>query len=465
MRAAPDATMSISRRKLLGLFGAASISWPGLKGFSWQEAQEKTLPTPTRPRYKKPPRPITAIILGYGGRGGYYGSIVQQIPDDWKVVGVAEPIDYRRERAVSLHQLSPEVVFDTWEKVFNRPKFADVIVVSTPDHLHHGPALAALDQGYHLLLEKPIAQSWRQCREILAAAARAKVHTAVCHVLRYAPFFVQLEAVLRSGMIGDVVSIQHLEPIGHIHFSHSYVRGPWHYEKESTPSLLAKSCHDLDLIQWYAGVPCQRVSSFGGLRHFTAKYAPAGAPTHCSLGCPVAAACPYEAAGVYVKRKAWSSYHIITRDRSDEGILKAMKGTQYDACVYRHRNDVCDHQSVMMEFSGGITANFNMEANSSYVGRRTRIFCTSGDIVGDERYLDVADFKTGKVVRWDVSQHNRGLEGHGGGDLRMVRDLCQAVAWNDPSFLLTDLRESMASHRIGFQAEVSRYSGGRLREV
>ncbi|MBX3119430.1 MAG: Gfo/Idh/MocA family oxidoreductase [Fimbriimonadaceae bacterium] len=458
--------MSITRRELLGMLGAASLPLPRLDGFTWEEAQDDiTLPTPKRPAYRKPNRPVTAIVLGYGGRGGYYGYMESQMPDDWKIVGVAEPIDYRREQAISRHKLGPEVVFDTWEKVFDKPKFADVIVVSTPDNLHIGPALAALNKGYHLLLEKPIAQSWRQCRDILFAAEKAKAYTAVCHVLRYAPYFVQMEAVLRSGLIGDVVSIQHLEPIHYRHFAHSYVRGPWHNEKDSNPSLLAKSCHDLDLIKWFAGVPCRRVSSFGGLTHFSKKYAPEGAPTHCSKGCPIVETCPYEASNFYVKKKLWSTHHIISRDRSDEAILRAMKETQYDACVYRHRNDVCDHQTVMMEFDGNITANFNMEANSSYGGRRTRIFCTGGDIVGDERFLDVYNFQTGKAVRWDVAQHNQGLDGHGGGDQRMVRDLCQAIAWDDSAFLLTDLQESMESHHIGFQSEVSRHKGGQVQKV
>lgn len=454
----------ITRRNLLGLI-ATTAGAQLLPRELWALQTADDLPKPIRPPYRKPTNPVTAIVLGYGGRGGYYGSMQGDLPDDWKIVGVAEPIDYRRESAASRHNLSSDVQFTTWEHVFQRPKFADVVVISTPDHLHYGPAMQALKMGYHLLLEKPIAQSWKECRDILRTAEKSGRIVAVCHVLRYAPFFVQLHEVIRSGMIGDVVSIQHLEPIYYLHFAHSFVRGPWHNAKDSNPSLIAKSCHDLDLIRWFTGVQCQHVSSFGSLKYFQPAYAPKGAPKHCSDGCPAEATCIFQAQNFYVHKKLWSTHHIISRDRSPEAILKAMRGTQFDACVYQHRNDVCDHQTVNMEFAGKITASFNMEAMTSYAGRRTRVFGTKGDLVGDERYLDVYDFEKRRAIRWDVTQHAGDLGGHGGGDVRMVRDFCQAIVQEDRSLLTSNLQVSMESHLIGFQAEKSRLSGGQLMKV
>jgi predicted dehydrogenase len=448
-----------SRRDVLGLFATTAAS-AAIPRDLWRLQGGDDLPKPAPLTYRKPAAPVSAVILGYGGRGGYYGSMQQGMPDDWKIVGVAEPIDYRRETAVSRHALGTDRQFVTWEHVFEKPKFADVVVISTPDHLHYKPAMRALEMGYHLLLEKPIAQSWKECSDILKQAEKFDRIVAVCHVLRYAPYFVQLQHVIRSGMIGDVVSMQHMEPIHYLHFAHSYVRGPWHNKKDSNPSLLAKSCHDLDLIRWFAGKPCQRVSSFGSLKTFAAKNAPPGAPRYCSDGCPVETTCIYHAQSVYVTKKRWGTHHIITRDRSDEAILKAMKHTQYDACVYRHRNDVCDHQVVGMEFADQITASFNMEAMTSYGGRRTRIFGTRGDIVGDERFLDVYEFETQKAHRWDVTQHAGNLGGHGGGDVRMVRDLTQAITRSDANLLTSNLQVSMESHLIGFRAEESRARGG-----
>jgi len=452
-----------TRRDVLRLFAGAAGA--ALVPAGWAFSQDDTLPKPKDKGYRKPGTPVTAVIMGYGGRGGYYGWMEGQMPEDWKIVGVAEPIDYRMEMAASRHKLGPERQFQSWDHLLAKPKMADIAVISMQDAMHYHPALQALEMGYDLLLEKPIAQSWKQCEDIMKRAEKLGRTVAICHVLRYAPYFVQLQEVIRSGMIGDVVSIQHMEPVYHLHFSHSYVRGPWHNEKDSNPSLLAKSCHDLDLIRWFTGVPCSRVSSFGGVRAFTEKNAPKGAPKHCSDGCPVGDTCLYNADNVYVAKKLWDTHHIITRDRSDEGIRKAMKGTQYDACVYRHRNDVCDHQTVMMEFEGGITANFNMEAMTSYGGRRTRIMGTLGDIVGDERYLDVYEFQKQKATRWDVEKFAANLGGHGGGDQRMVLDLTQAVSRRDPSLLVTTLDQAMESHRIGFRAEESRRKGGQVMKL
>lgn len=450
-----------SRRDLVRMaVGAAGASI--IPRNLWSFTQDDTLPKPKGYEYRKPSTPVTAIILGYGGRGGYYGWMRTRMPDDWKIVGVAEPVDYRRESAQSFHSLSDDKVFTTWEHVFEKPKFADVVVISTPDDLHYEPAMRALEMDYHLLLEKPIAQRWKECEDILKLAEKNNRVVVVCHVLRYAPFFVQMHEVIRSGMIGDVVSVQHLEPIYYLHFAHSYVRGPWHNTKDSNPSLLAKSCHDLDLIRWFIGKSCKQVTSFGSLKYFRSEYAPEGAPTHCSKGCPIEDRCIYHAQNMYVYKKMWGTHHIISRDRSDEAILNAMKETQYDACVYRHRNDVCDHQTVSMLFENNVTANFNMEALTSYGGRRTRIMGTKGDIVGDERILDVYDFEKRKAYRWDVNQHASDLGGHGGGDERMIRDLTQAIAFDDTSILTSTLSEAMESHLIGFKAEESRLNNGRV---
>ncbi len=442
--------------------GASALLPKDLLGF---RRVQQELPPPKSFEYKALERPVTAVILGYGGRGGYYGRMAGQFPSDWKIVGVAEPIDYRNERAAALHGLADDRRWPTWERVFDKPKLADVVVISTPDRLHHGPAMRALDMGYDVLLEKPIAQSWKQCSDILRLAQRKGAVVGVCHVLRYAPYFVQMHAVARSGMLGDVVSIQHMEPIHYLHFAHSYVRGPWHSEKESNPSLLAKSCHDLDIVRWMVDRACVRVSSMGGLRVFRSENAPDGSPKYCLSGCPIEETCIYHAGRVYAKEKLWSTHHIVTRDRSDAAIMKELTRTHIGRCVYQADNDVCDHQLVNMEFAGGATAAFSMEAMTSYAGRRTRIMGTKGDLVGDEKTLDNYDFEKRTRTVWDVSKHYQDLSGHGGGDERMVRDFCQAVARRDPSLLKSNLAESMESHRIGFQAERSRKSGGGAQRV
>jgi hypothetical protein len=444
--------------RMMGAVAGVSVLAPEL----FAEQDPASLPRPRRIRYIKPKQPVTAVIVGHGARGSLYGGFAQAMPDEWKIVGVAEPIEYRRDAAIRLHGIAPEHAFVTWEHVFGVPKFADVVIVTTPDKLHHGPAMAALAQGYDLLLEKPIATSWRECRDILVRANEKKAIVAVCHVLRYAPYFQQMKAVVESGMLGDVVSVQHLEPVGHLHMSHSFVRGNWRNSKESSPIILSKSCHDLDILRWVIDRPCRRVSSFGSLSFFCRQNAPEGAPQYCIEGCPVEEKCPYHAPNVYVYKKQWGTEHIVSEDRSDEGILKALRTSQYGRCVFQSDNDVCDHQVTNMEFDGGVTAAFSLEGMTSYGGRRTRIFCKQGDIVGDENALDVFDFVRGARTRWDVSRAAEDLSGHGGGDFRLVRDFIQAVTRRDVDLLTSNLATSMESHLIAFRAEESRNGGGKV---
>jgi predicted dehydrogenase len=451
----------LNRRQILGLLGVAAGTAAVPAG---ARGQDLPLPVPPGRLYTPPSRPVTCVIVGHGGRGSLYASFAQRMPQEWKVVGVAEPIDYRREACARSHAIPPENVFTTWEHVFERPRFADVAVITTQDAMHLAPALAALDRGYDLLLEKPIAPTWQACREIYRKVVATGAIVAVCHVLRYAPYYVQLRHVIASGLVGDVVSVQHLEPVGHVHMSHSFVRGPWRNKAESSPFILSKSCHDLDVLRWWVGRPCARVSAFGALGKFHASQAPAGAPSHCLDGCPAEASCPYHAGRVYVREKLFSTHHIVTADRTPEGIREALRRGPFGRCVYRCDNDAPDHMVTSLEFEGGTTAAFSIEGCVSYEGRRTRVLGTKGDIVGDERAMEVTLFEGGRAL-WDVTQAAADLGGHGGGDVRMVRDLVQAVAQHRQDLIPTTLQASMESHRMAFAAEESRTAGGAVQPV
>jgi predicted dehydrogenase len=224
--------------------------------------------------------------------------------------------------------------------------------------------------------------------------------------------------------------------------------------------LLSKSCHDLDILRWIIGKPCRKVQSFGSLTLFRPEMAPAGAPERCTDGCPAEKTCAFSALKIYLRDKLWGTYHLNVPADSEEGILKALRTGPYGRCVYRNDNDVVDHQVVNMEFDGGITVSFAMEGLTSYGGRRTRITGTEGDIVGDERFLDMFHFPSRERIRWDVREHAESLGGHGGGDHRLVRDFVQAVSRSDPSLLTSTLEASMESHLMGFRAEESRLNGG-----
>ena len=402
---------------------------------------------------KKLAKPLTAITLGAGNRGNVYGDYAKEYAAELNVIGVAEPIDIRRERYQQKHSISEENLFTTWEHVFDRPKFADVVIITTPDDLHYGPCIAALQKGYDVLLEKPISPSEKECRHILELAQQNKKIVAVCHVLRYAPYFIKLKNLIQSGNLGEVVSMQHFEPIEHIHMSHSFVRGNWHNSKTSNPIILAKSCHDLDIIKWLLGKPCRKIQAFGSLSWFRKENAPAGSTARCTDGCAAEKDCPYSALKIYQERRTWLHHFDLPENKEKHGevIMDYLRNSNYGRCVYRMENDQEDHYTTNMLFDGGATVTFNMEAFTSYHGRKTRIMGSMGDVVGDMRSFTWFDFRTRQT---EVYEHES--DGHGGGDWRLVSDWIQAVSQRDESLLTSTIQDSIESHIMGFMAEESK---------
>jgi predicted dehydrogenase len=405
-------------------------------------------------------RPLTAIIAGAGNRGNTYAGYSVKFPSELKITGFAEPIPFRRERFAKKYGIDPRFQFTTWEEIFRVPKCADVVIITTPDHLHYGPAMAAMKMGYDILLEKPISQTWQQCTDIMNLATEKKRIVAICHVLRYAPFFRKIKEVIDSGLLGRLVSVQLMEPVYHVHMSHSFVRGNWRNTAESNPMLLAKSCHDLDLLYWLIGKPCRRVNSFGSLTWFKKENAPAGATARCTDGCAVEKDCPYSALKIYYRGRSYL-HHFDLPEEGDQGptILQLLQKGPYGRCVYHCDNDVVDHQVVLLEFEDSVTAAFSMEAFTSYGGRRIRIMGSMGDIVGDENDLVATNFKTGEVIRSSAREYASLASGHGGGDFGLVHDFIHAVSERQPKYLLTTVQEAMESHLIGFRAEESRLEG------
>lgn len=453
----------IDRRKAikdltLGLGGASFLS-SSLTDGTKSDVINKTIPANIYGN-KDIEDPVTVITLGAGGRGNVYGNYGIKFPKELNIVGVAEPIPIRNERYTKKHNIPEENRFVTWEHVFERPKFADAVIISTPDDLHYGPCMKALEMGYDVLLEKPIAPTEKECADILSLANKTGRIVAVCHVLRYAPYFIKLREMIQSGSIGELISIQHLEPIQHVHMSHSYVRGNWHNSKETTPIILAKSCHDLDILRWMVGKPCKSISAYGSLKWFKEANAPAGSTNRCTDGCAVEATCPYSALKIYNKESGWNYVFDLPDDKSKhpEFILQQLKTTNYGRCVYKMENDQPDHYVTSMEFEGEVTVNFSMEAFTSYHGRRTRIMGSHGDITGDMQEFIHTDFLTGKVTKWNVETdaENKADSGHGGGDWGLVTDWINAIKKQDANLLTSTIDASVESHIMGFRAEISR---------
>ncbi len=448
--------------KSLGLsIGAAVISTDALAKMAEDKYAYKLL---ANPLHKSMAKPVTAITLGAGNRGTVYGNFAAKFPDQMKIVGVAEPIKLRNDRYASRHLIPAENCFDTWERVFEKPKFADAIIIATPDNMHYAPCMKALAMGYDILLEKPIAPTEKECRDILALAQKTGRIVAVCHVLRYAPYFVKMKELIAQGAIGEVISVQHFEPIEHTHMAHSYVRGNWHNSKETTPIILAKSCHDLDIVKWVINKQSKQIVAMGDLKWFRKENAPEGSTARCTDGCKVERECPYSAIKEYHDRRSRTSVLNLPDDKSQhsEVIMERLKTTNYGRCVYRMENDQPDHYITSIMFEDNVTASFSMEAFTSYHGRRTRVMGSMGDMVGDMKELVVTDFRSRKSTTFvpqaeDVEGYKN--SGHGGGDWLLVRDFVQAVSQQNPNILTSTIGESIESHIMGFMAEESRKKG------
>jgi predicted dehydrogenase len=414
--------------------------------------------------------PVTMAVLGAGARGITYAGFAERFGDRARVVAVAEPRADRRDALGDQLAVPADLRFADWRELARRPRLADAVVVATPDREHVGPATALAGLGYHVLLEKPIAPAWDECVELVEAVERAGVIMAVCHVMRYTAYTEAVWRTVTGGALGQVVGVEHLEPVGWWHFAHSYVRGNWRREDASGPSLLTKCCHDLDWLRHIVGRPAVSVSSRGGLHHFTAANRPPGAADRC-LDCAVEPECPYSATRLYLgfladpKRRTWP-LAVVTTDLTERGVRQALRDGPYGRCVYACDNDVADHQVVTIEFEGGVTATLTMSAFTPHGRRRTRIMGTRGFLEGDGHQVTVTDFVTGRAAPVELPDraanatrgHDAGA-GHDGGDYGAIGAFVDAVASGDPSLIRTGPRESLESHRMAFAAERSRQTG------
>ena len=409
---------------------------------------------------------VSVIVIGCGNRGTTYSRYAERFPAGMKVVGCSDILEHRKNRMGDKHNVAPKMRFGHYNEVFaSGKKLADAVIIATPDDRHYEPCMKALALGYDVLLEKPVAPTEKECKDIRDLAKKTGRIVAVCHVLRYAPYFQAVRAAVKSGMIGDVVSIQHMEPIQYAHMSHSYVRGNWRNSKTSTPIILAKSCHDLDILRWIIDKPCKTISADADLYFFKKDNAPKDAPAHCTENCPHLDECPYNAIDIYCKQKRHLGVFDLNGNNDPDFILSRLKDPRYDSyarCVFHCDNDQPDHYVANMVFGDNITASFTMDAFSPFGGRRTRIMGTMGFIEGDMKEFRVWDFLTRKPKLWNekvAEIPEYAGSGHGGGDLRLVRDFIEAVANQDPDHLSSSIDVSIESHLMGFAAERSRRSG------
>lgn len=407
---------------------------------------------------------LKVILIGAGGRGTAYTNIMADCPDKFEVVAVAEPIDVRREYIRQKHNVPENMCFTSWEPLLEMDKMADVAVISTMDRMHHAPALAAIEKGYDMLLEKPAAPTPEECWDIANAAKKKGVKILVCHVLRYTLFYRTLKNLIDSGKVGRIMSVHADECVGNTHQSHSFVRGNWGNADESSFMLLQKCCHDMDILQWLLGKKCKKAQSFGSLTYFTRDNAPADSTEFCMDGCPHMEECPYSTENVYFKSNTWMKKRATDNlNATDDEIREAFRTNRFGRCVYKCDNNVVDHQVVNLEFEDGAVVSFNMCAFNEG-GRHIRIMGTKGELVGDMdnttiEYYDFATRTKTPINPSDVALGGAIDSGHGGGDTGIVNVLYEYLTTGYEGDLLSEIGISAENHMIAFAAEHSRLTG------
>ena len=399
-------------------------------------------------------KPVSVVAIGAGNRTNKYLEYVKQHPDKVKLVGVVELNDIRRKHVADCFSLDASQCFVDYRDFFQQPVEADAVMICTPENMHFEPTMQAIERGYHILLEKPIAQTLEECMLIAQAARKHDVLVSVCHVLRYHPYFMKIKELVDSGELGNIISINHRTSVGLDRTAHGFVRGLWRKEAVTNPMLMSKCCHDIDFLLWLTKTPCRKLTSFGSLRWFKEKNAPEGSAARC-VDCKVESRCPFSAVDLYRVRRDWIANFDVPEGKTiDEVIEEQLRYGLYGRCVYRCDNDVVDHQIVSMEMESEVTINFSMDVFTVKDNRETHICLTEGEIDGDETRLKVCRFRGAKEEVYDFSDLAH-QPFHAGADLNIVADFIDAIRKNRRN-VVTSIEQSVESHRICFEAERSR---------
>ena len=409
------------------------------------------------------------VIAGFGSRGQMFAKIIRNL-NDAKLVAIAEPEERSRLRAHNEFNVPQEKCYKDADELFSQGKIADAAFICSQDAQHKDMAIKALKLGYDILLEKPAAASIEDCIEIRDTANALGRKVMLTHVMRYSPFYRYIKKLIVDGKLGEIVNIEQTENVAYWHFAHSYVRGPWGNMAKSTPTIIAKCCHDLDLIVWLMNKRCTSVSSVGSLYWFKSQNAPEGSTEYC-CDCPkrVKDKCMYNAYKVYTETVEKAVVGGTARLQGKEICeLFDKKIDPLGKCVYHSDNDAIDNQIVNMVFEDGALANLNMIAFTRDCYRKTHVHGTLGDVYGnsEDGLLHVNIYGEGEHVvdvNNDTSLNTDGITlggGHGGGDYYLYKDFMDYITNESTSQMRTTIDQSIESHVIGFKAEESRLNGG-----
>lgn len=417
----------------------------------------------------------TVAIIGLGARGAEtYGTYIMNNPNRAKITAVCDNDGEKLSKYGDDYGIGGEMRFSSAEDLFAKGKIADVLIIASIDKAHYAQAVKALELGYDLLLEKPISPSEKECLEIGRAAEKHKRKVVVCHVMRYTAYYQKLKQLLSSGVIGRVIAVNQIENVSWWHQAHAFVRGNFRNSELTSPMILQKCCHDMDLLRWIADAPPVRVSSTGRLNYFKAENAPEGSSDRC-VTCKYRGKCAFDAVKFYIedgyrqlpddrKTTTWP-YNMLCVNPTEERLFKALETGKYGRCVFKCDNDVVDFEQATVEFENGVIGHLTMTGFTYDGGRQTKVMGTAGEIILDEMTGEISVGVYGKqkeIIKFtDLTDD---FSGHGGGDVRLMNEFFDLLEGVEDS-LPTDVYKSIDSHLMCFAAEKSRLARGEYKEI
>ena len=410
---------------------------------------------------------IKVAVIGAGSRGRHaYGNYVLNNQDKIRYVAVVEPDVNKRAALAKEHNISSEMCFEYEDEFFKMGKACDAIIIAHQDKQHYETAIKALNLGYEILLEKPMTPDAFECIDLEECAKRNGVNLMVCHVLRYTEFYEKIKELVDEKVIGDLIGFDHKENIGHYHMAHSFVRGNWRNSEETSPLILAKTCHDMDIITWLVNDECTAVYSSGDLNYFKKENAPKESAKKC-LECKLNEECIFSAKRIYLDncRNIWP-VNTLCANPTYENVKEVLDKTNYGTCVWKvEDNDVCDNQVAVMEFKNGVRGTFTVTAFTHNQFRETMLFGTKGSIYANTRDNEIIVRKHGideyAESNITVIKPKRIVGGHGGGDVGLMEDFINVVSGSgkEPR---TSVKQSIQSHLMSYACEKSRLEKRRI---
>ncbi|MBQ9485884.1 MAG: Gfo/Idh/MocA family oxidoreductase [Clostridia bacterium] len=424
---------------------------------------------------------ITVAIVGAGNRGQAYADYSLDCPSELKVIAVCDPNAVNLKEASDKYAVPDNMRFNDFNVFIKAGVKCDFVINATMDQMHYETAMALIAAGYNLLLEKPVTAVPKELLEIEKAAKEKGVDVFVCHVLRYTPFYRKIKEIIDSGEIGKIIDMEMNEHVWHGHFVNAYVRGKWRNEKEcGSGFLLAKCCHDTDLMCWLNNITVPtKVSSFGSRAMYCPENAPNGSADYC-YNCPVKSDCVFDAARFELimdccPQYTWLNMGKPISELTTEEKKEHLRKSEFGKCVYKTDMDIVDRQCVSVNFANGSVGTLNMVGGASKAGRHIHIVCEYGEIVGyveenkmiyrkynkglsDQKYLndDMTHQDTVIDIAADVVESAVLFGGHNGGDYAIMHDVVRYFNGDNSSPSLTPISDSVDGHFVVYAAEESR---------